>query len=106
MDGKSEVLMHADVAPPDPPCVWIARVVGLHPALTTHAPFVTGMVEADGCHDLPLTGIGKFPPPHVVAAGDDAGADALRDPGLDDEVADLCLDPNQCAGLDTEARGI
>src|SRR2546423_673431 len=47
------------------------------------------------------------PAPHVVAAGDDAGADALRDPRLDDEVADLGLDAEQVAGPHAaEALGV
>ena len=40
----------------------------------------------------------EFPAAHVVAAGDDAGPDALGEPRFRDEVADLGLDPDQVAG--------
>jgi hypothetical protein len=48
----------------------------------------------------------QAPAPEVVAHRDDAGLDALGDPDLVDEVADLRLDLDEVAGLDAQALGV
>jgi len=48
----------------------------------------------------------ELPPPHLVAAGDDAGTDALGDPGPVHVVADAGSDPEQVTALDAEALSV
>src|SRR5262249_53423973 len=95
MDGEDEVLVDAGVGPPDPPGVGIGRVVGSDPGAAAQRPAAPVVFERDGRHQLPLSLLARLPAAHVVAARDDARADALGHPRLDDEMADLALDTDE-----------
>ena len=73
------------------------------------ASLIVAVLQVDGGHHAagPARPAVQPPAAHVVAAGDHAGPDALGDPGLGDEVADLGLDPHEVAGAgDAEPRGV
>src|SRR5262249_24069608 len=67
-----------------------------------HLPAAASPLEVDGRHHLPLAGPfrRRLPAAHVVAASDHARPDPFGDPGLEHEIPDLRLHPDQLTGAD------
>src|SRR5206468_3836611 len=105
-DRERQVLMNSGVRPPNPPRVGVGARVGLHACLPPQREALALACERHRRHHLLLAVFVELPAPHVVAASDDAGVDPLRDPRLDDEVADLGFDANELARANPEPRRV
>src|SRR2546422_8663555 len=77
MNGKSQVLMHVDIVPPNAQSVGVARFVRLGAALAFQSPLAAFMIEPDCGHQLSLSILMNFPTPHVMTARDDARLDSF-----------------------------
>lgn len=97
MHWEGQVLVNADISPPDAQGVGVCGFVGRNAACAFQAPLIRVVFEADGRHHLPLAFVREFPASHVMAARDDAGPYAFGHPGADDEVADFGFDAHQLA---------
>jgi hypothetical protein len=106
MDRERQVLVHANVAPPDLQRVGIRALEGLDPFDPLHGPPLVGAREVDGRHHLPLSRVTHLPTTHVMTARHHAWPNALGHPRLDDEVADGGFYSHEAAGGEPEARGV
>src|SRR5262245_5656338 len=106
VDRERDVLMHPRVRPPNTLGVSISTGEPFDAFRAFHAPMLPLVIESDGRHELALAIMLKLPPSHVMATGNDARADALRDPGFHDKIANLGFYPYQVTGLDGNFRSI
>src|SRR5438105_1854916 len=102
MNRKSQVLMNADVVPPNAQSIFVARLIRSGALFTSHSPTVVLMIQSHRRHQLLLSGLMNFPAAHVMAARDDAGLDAFRNPGAHDKISNLSFDADQIAGPNPE----
>src|SRR5271155_2976633 len=109
LHGKRQVLMDAGVLPPDSFGIGIFARKRLDAVDLSHHPLAgLKLAEVDERRGPSLAAqfFAQTPSSEVMRAGGDAGADALGDPYLVDEVANLGVDLEQVAGGDAEARRI
>src|SRR4029079_338668 len=92
---ECDVLLYADVAPPDARRVRVGALERLHGVELRDAPRPLALLDPYE-HGLPAIDARRVlrrvlapPASHVVRAPDDAGADPLRHPRLEHEVADV-----------------
>src|SRR5438874_12825048 len=104
MNRKREVLMDADIIPPDVPRVAIGRFKSGHAALAFQTPIRTILIELHSCHQLSLAALMSFPAAHVMAARDDAGLDAFGHPRAHDEITNLSFHAHEIASAHAEFR--
>src|SRR5260370_40310059 len=88
LHGKSQILMHAAVGPPDALRVGVARFVRLHALFAPPHPPRTVASEVDRRHDLPRAVLDLLPSRHVKTARHDSGANAFAHPRLPDDESD------------------
>src|ERR1700722_5423502 len=106
---EGQVLMHAGVLPPDSFRIGVLARKRLDAVDLPHHPaagFKLVQVDERGRPTLAAEILAQTPSSEVMRAGGDAGADALCDPYLVDEIANLGVDLEQVAGGDAEARRV
>src|SRR5579872_3075679 len=103
MYGKGEVLMHADIGPPNAVGVGVRRFVWHEERCAFHRPLGIVPAELDGRHQLTLSGIPELPATHVMAARYHARFDSFRNPRFDDEISALRCYANEIATLNRKS---
>src|SRR3954453_3852461 len=107
MDGKGQVLVHANICPPDSLSVGVAGTIRFDTLFACQAPLFLLVVQRYRSHKLPLpVSAGEFPPAHMMAACNYARSDALCYPGLYDKVTNLSFNAHQVTSLDSELFGM
>ena len=107
MDRKSQVLMHAYIAPPDTQRVWIARLVRACAIFAFQVPTSfrceSSFTVAIICR-WPL--LMHFPTSHVMTTSNDAGPNSFRHPRAHDEVTNLSFHAHEIAGAHVKLCGM
>src|SRR2546423_347689 len=98
MHRESEVLVNADIVPPNAQGILVIRFIWLDATLTPQRPSIAFMIEPHGRHQLLLPILMNFPTPHVVTTGDDPGFDSFSNPCTHNEVTNFSFHADQIAG--------
>ena len=89
-----EILMDSDIRPPHPQRIRVGRFEWAAVLLRGQLPLGAFLAQSNGHHAkaLPLMPFG-LPPTHVMTARHHTRTNALGDPRLENEVAEICGDP-------------